>query len=306
MERYTYSLEQINDYFGLYQGFCDKFLELAFDNETKAKLESILYKGEYKSYFCDSNLANAGDAFIEAKRRLATAYLLLNNPDTFDYLSKNQVNLFHGTNANALPFILKYGLNSEEESLKLDINITTGEFSTRRNNKPRDFVSFTDVLDIAEGYSTLNAKEGTEELSFQVVIGITENDAKKIGRYRILSTTPEVGVRNKVPLESIKVIMVPSSKLEFVRRLVGDLDIKVLPIHSAYDKFYYVGDDPYSTEFDIEKFEEMKENLKNKKVKTDKIFSLNELKTLMVNALKKVFGNSKVESEEFKDGFRKR
>jgi len=47
---------------------------------------------------------------LERKKRVAFAYLLATNPETFEMIDKNNINLFHGTNANALPNILKYGL----------------------------------------------------------------------------------------------------------------------------------------------------------------------------------------------------
>jgi hypothetical protein len=91
---------------------------------------------------------------VEGQRRLSMAYLFVKNPSTFNTLAENKVNLFHGTNSTALPTILEYGLGSIDSSEKRGLDVQTGEQWSRINGK-RSFVSLTDVLGIAEGYSTL-------------------------------------------------------------------------------------------------------------------------------------------------------
>ena len=80
------------------------------------KWNGILYDGQYGNYSVDTDLTNKGSATLEMGRRASMAYILATNPETFGILSQNNINLFHGTNINALPNILNYGM-------KMKINI---------------------------------------------------------------------------------------------------------------------------------------------------------------------------------------
>ena len=51
------------------------------------------------------------------------ANLFITNPASFYMLTNTKSNLFHGTNANALFSILKYGMNSLSESSKRGIEV---------------------------------------------------------------------------------------------------------------------------------------------------------------------------------------
>jgi hypothetical protein len=102
-----------------YPKLCNLFISLAQTKEQKEKLESILYNGGYLDYSISSDVVNKDNPSIEACRRITMAYLILRNPDTFDMMVKNKVCLYHGTNGNALPGILTYGLNSVVESEKI-------------------------------------------------------------------------------------------------------------------------------------------------------------------------------------------
>lgn len=53
------------------------------------------------------------------------AYVLATYPETFEVLSENNIDLFHGTNINALPDILKYGMNSLQELSNKGITVST-------------------------------------------------------------------------------------------------------------------------------------------------------------------------------------
>lgn len=278
MEKFTYTIDQIRET-GNYQKLCDMFLSLAKNDEIKTKLESILYKGYFNNYYISSSIGSKDNPRIEANRRIGMAYLLLRNPETFEMLMQNNVNLFHGTNANVLPSILKYGVNSVDESVKMGIEVTTGEKWSRFGGK-RSFVSFTDVLDIAQGYASSNAKIDKDQLSFEVIIGTSVEDAIQVGTDRIGSDIPEVGIRNKLPKENIKVICVPTEKVEFVKKIVDNLEIKVLPMDDMDSKFYYCDTDfNYHFSINEQKFEEFKKSLTNKN-KTKKEFSNSEVESL--------------------------
>lgn len=98
-----YTLEQIMDDYGKYKEMCRLLFELVSDDETRIKLEEILYKGCYKDFNICSGIGNKNNPFIERQRRVAMGCLLIRNPDTFDFFVRNKINLFHGTNSNALP-----------------------------------------------------------------------------------------------------------------------------------------------------------------------------------------------------------
>ena len=123
----SYSLEQIMEYPD-YKKICQMFLSLARDKEMKEKLESVLYEGGYQDFSISSRLCNKDNPSIEMCRRISMAYFIIRNPETFDVMAKNKVCLFHGTNGNALPNILKYGLNSAVESTNNNIPVNTNFF----------------------------------------------------------------------------------------------------------------------------------------------------------------------------------
>lgn len=276
MKEYSeFGLEGILDTVKGYQKACDMFFELAPNKETKEKLESILYKGGYKDYGISSKLGGRNDYAIEARRRLAMAYLLVRNPNTFEYYSKHKINIFHGTNANALPKILKYGLMSIDDSEKEGISVTTGEKWSRRNGG-RSFISVTDDLEIAEGYSVIEPDQKDSKLSFSVVIGTSEEDVRKSGVCRIHSDLPEIGLKKKIPPENIKTLGVPSEKVEIVKKMVGDSSIEVLPIDGIDEKFHYI-DEFGILSLSEDRYNNMKHHLAAKK---PKIFGINEVRGL--------------------------
>ena len=303
MEESRYSLEQIFDSYRKYKEICDLFFDLVTDEDIKSKLVDILYQGRYKSFVFYSGIVNRDNPRIEARRRISMAYLFLKNPDTFDFFVQNKINLFHGTNANALPSILKYGLNSVYESEKNGICVSTGEKITRMFGI-RDFVSFTDVLDIANNYSMLSPESGHKNLSFEVIIGTTVDDVYETGRIYVPSSVVEVGVENKLPLENIKVIGVPSSKVNFVKKLVGDKGIEVFPIDGIRDRFFFIHNNGIEIYYDL--YNDLKNNLRNPL--KSKVFKLEDMKKIMVECLlSKISGKNHImEGEIANDGKRVR
>ena len=221
------------------------------------------------------------------QRRISMANLFVQNPKSFDILQKNNINIFHGTNANALPSILKYGVNSYDESLEKGIYVTTGETSTRQQG--RSFISFTDVLDVAEDYSTINSTKDDENLSFEVIIGTTKEEVKKIRTTIIRSDVPEIGINKNLPKESIKLLGVPSSKVNYVKKIVNQ-QIEVIAIDNIKNKFYYV-DDMGTIYFDQNRYQQIKDQQKQE----DKVFTLSELKELI---RKRLFKKNQNEEEK--------
>lgn len=272
-----YTKEQIISENSEYLGLCKRFYDLAKSDEQKKVLEEILNEGKYGDFYFSSGLYNKDNSNVEMKRRISMADLFLRTPETFETIIQNRVNLFHGTNANALPSILKYGLNSMKKSEEMEISVTTGEEWSRSSN-PRSFVSFTDLLEVAEYYS---ATEGDDKLSFEVIIGTTTDEVTSVGvAHGVSSDVVEIGVKSSMPIESIKVIMVPKDKIDYVRKLVNNDQIIITPINDFNNKFYYYDAlEPYDTiNIDENLFEQHKQGILEEE-KT-KLFDIEEIKNV--------------------------
>ena len=211
--------------FNLDKNIVNKILELSPNDETTFVLKEILYKGKYKSLKLDTGLANRGNSMIDEARRYSMAKLLLKNPDVFYYIAENGIDLYHGTNSNALPSILKYGLYSEAESLKNGIYVETGEEWSRIADNPRAFVSFSDIFNVAEDYSRIRPKN-QNGMSFPIIIGIKSDSSKKY--LKTHSAVVEVGIWDKISLENISTLIVPKDKVLIVKSMCDNKDIQVL------------------------------------------------------------------------------
>lgn len=258
MQYSNYEFEQVSRS-KIFLELRDCFFELVQSDAMKEKLESILYEGGYKDYGLCSNICSKDDPDIELKRRVSMAYLLVRNEDTFDELVSKKVNLFHGTTSRGLESILEYGMNSVDELERQGIPIMSGEKWSMIGGK-RDFISFTDVLDIADDYSTTTEEE-KENSVFNVIIGTTVEEISKKQRCIISSSTPEVGVLSNFPVDSIKVIGVPSDKVDYVKGLVGDSEIDVLAMDGIEERFYLLDDMEMNVYYD--EFNKLKDSIKN-------------------------------------------
>jgi hypothetical protein len=238
-----------------YKIICECFLNLAKDEQTKKLLENVLFTGVVGDCCFSTEMVNKDNPAIERIRRIAMANLLINSPETFEFFVSNNINIFHGTNANALPGILKYGLNSVNESVKKGQPVLTGEEWTRISGK-RSFVSFSDIFEIALYYSS--STKGSSELSFNVIICTSSDEMEKARRQPVYSDIPEIGVENNFPLESIKCICVPDDKVEFVRKMVNNDNIRVLGI-KPNRRFYHIYD--WVIEVLPDKYKEYEDNL---------------------------------------------
>lgn len=232
-----------------------------------------MYEGGFDDFTVNSDIRGIrNNPEIERKKRMDMAYLLATNPESFDLMYKNHINLFHGTKGNALPSILKYGINSVDESEKKGIHVTTGEEWSRRTDENRSFVSFTDVLSIAENYASITPSKETQGAeSFGVILGISSNNLNKLKTCTVDSYLPEIGIMDKVPIESIEMIAVPKSKVKFVSKLTEGSQIKVVPI-DLEDKFYYI-DDCGCIYFDHKEFEKFTQKRENE----ERIFNTDEV-----------------------------
>ena len=209
------------------------------------KWNGILYEGGFEnfsvngSFHMEREILYKNNPGIEAKKRLNMAYLLLKNPQMIEVMQKSRAYFLHGTNANALPSILKYGINSVDTSMENNIDVTTGEKWSRINGK-RSFVSLTDCLDIALLYANKGPNDENSKnslLNFGVIIGTSFEDMNNISAHGVISDISEIGVSGNLPLENIKFLAVPDDKIEFVKKMVGQKDIEVVSMNMS-DKFY--------------------------------------------------------------------
>lgn len=254
-----YTIDQLMDD-KAYKKLCDVLINMVDDSDTKSKLEKILYEGKYDNFSLKSNIRCKDNPRIEATRRISMAYLLVDSKEIFDYFYQNNINCFHGTNSNALPNILKYGVSSVDEQKRNGLSVSTGEEWSRVNGG-RSFTSFTDVLDTALNYSSFKSDE--KDTSFEVIICTSSDELKKSGIVPVWSDISEIGVKNTLDVNSIKVICVPSERVEYVKRLVKDRNIKVMGF-SGINKRFYGSDFSYYLEYYPSLFEEYKNNTSRK------------------------------------------
>ena len=204
--------------------------------KQKGKWNGILNEGGFDnfcvngSYYMQRQVLYKNNPTIEGKKRLNMAYLLLKNPKMVEAIQKNSSCFFHGTNANALPSILKYGINSVNTSRENNIVVTTGEEWSRINGE-RGFVSLTDCLDSALTYANMSPNDDNsikQLLNFGVVIGTSFENMDDIRTCRVDSNISEIGVVGNLPADHIKFLAVPDDKVEFVKKMIGEKDIDVV------------------------------------------------------------------------------
>lgn len=176
---------------------------------------------------------------IEGEKRLNMAYLLLKEPQVIGTMQKSSGHFFHGTNANALPYILKYGINSVDTSIENHITVNTGEKWSRIQGK-RSFVSITDCLNDALRYANMKPNENgniDNMLNFGVTLGISLESMEGIQTIPVKSDLSEIGIVGNVPINHVKFLIVPQDKIEFVRKMIGSKSIEVISMDMK-DKFY--------------------------------------------------------------------
>lgn len=179
---------------------------------------------------------------------------MLNHPDTFEKIEQDNIILFHGTGSSALPSILKHGMNSVDKAKEDGIELTTGEEWSRIGGK-RNFISFTDDLETAIRYANIGAiTEQKGNAEFGVMIGLSTEALQHLRKCGISSDTPEIGIKDYVSTEHIKMLAVPPHKVEFVKRLVGDMPIEVMPMNIE-DPFYGMTRFEMKKELELDKSE---------------------------------------------------
>ena len=191
------------------------------------KFYGIFYNGEYNGYTCKGR-ASEDNAWLEFKRRKNLIMLAKNNKEAFEQIIANNVNLYHGTNFNALLGIIENcGMLSENELHLRGRPPLTGEEYSRNTGYIRSFISFTDQIQTALEYSKRSPSEDTTLESFGIIIGISADELEELETFFPPSEMSELGVSDMLPISKIKIIFVPNEKVEIVKNMIGDTKIKV-------------------------------------------------------------------------------
>lgn len=228
----NYSEQQIQT--EMYKQVAELIEKLATTDEMREKINGILYEGGFGDFSVNLDKSeyipgHKDSPYDEGERRIQYAYFLAKNPEAFDAMIKNNTNLFHGTKMDALPSILKYGMNSLAESANKGIDVTTGETWSRIPGKDRKFISFTDSLSVALRYSAMGSENiENNDNSFGIMIGMAPEALEDLDAITVDSDVIEIGIMNHIPLDHIKVLTVPKEKVDFVKKLVGEREIEVV------------------------------------------------------------------------------
>ncbi len=267
-----YAYEDVKKWFN--NDVITSFYDFAQDDNMKNELNKILKEGKIGNNGLGAHFLRKDNPRIEAQRRISMAYLLVNDRDTYEYLKENHINIFHGTNANALVGIAKYGLRSAKEILEANEKILSGEVLGMLKNANddlkkasiRDFISVTDVLNIAWNYMQIDHK------SFSAIICTSDEKMVEdnIKTCPVSSDVSEIGIRDKLPLGTIKCVLVPKDNVDYVKVLFSDTNIQVLGL-SNIDTRYFWFDDFMGCQFNAGEYEKYKENILENKEEISKI-----------------------------------
>lgn len=258
-----YAYEDVKKWFNNY--VITSFYDFAQDDNMKTELDKILKEGKIGNNGLGARFSCKDNPRIEAQRRISMAYLLVNDRDTYEYIKENHINIFHGTNANALVGIAKYGLQSVDKIIESKREVRSGEAWSRIKGK-RSFISVTDVFDIAWNYMQIDPK------SFSAIICTSDEKMVEdnIETCPVSSDVSEIGIQDELPLGTIKCVLVPKDNVDYVKVLFSDTNIQVLGL-SNIDTRYFWFDDFMGCQFNAEGYEKYKANRLEEKEEISKV-----------------------------------
>ena len=247
-----YAYEDVKKWFN--NDVITSFYDFAQDDSMKNELNKILKEGKIGNNGLGAHFLRKDNPRIEAQRRISMAYLLVNDRDTYEYLKENHINIFHGTNANALAGIAKYGLQSVDKIIESKREVRSGEAWSRIKGK-RSFISVTDVFDIAWNYMQIDPK------SFSAIICTSDEKMVEdnIKTCPVSSDVSEIGIRDELPLGTIKCVLVPKDKVDYAKVLFSDTNIQVLGLSNIDTKYFWF-DDFMGCQFNAGEYEKYKAN----------------------------------------------
>ena len=258
-----YAYEDVKKWFN--NDVITSFYDFAQDDNMKNELNKILKEGKIGNNGLGAHFLRKDNPRIEAQRRISMAYLLVNDRDTYEYLKENHINIFHGTNANALVGIAKYGLQSVDKIIESKREVRSGEAWSRIKGK-RSFISVTDVFDIAWNYMQIDPK------SFSTIICTSDEKMVEdnIKTCPVSSDVSEIGILDELPSGTIKCVLVPKDNVDYVKVLFSDTNIQVLGL-SNIDTRYFWFDDFMGCQFNAGEYEKYKANRLEEKEEISKI-----------------------------------
>lgn len=258
-----YAYEDVKKWFN--DNVITSFYDFAQDDNMKTELDKILKEGKIGNNGLGAHFLRKDNPRIEAQRRISMAYLLVNDRDAYEYLKEHHINIFHGTNANALVGIAKYGLQSVDKIIESKREVRSGETWSRIKGK-RSFISVTDVFDIAWNYMQIDPK------SFSAIICTSDEKMVEdnIITCPVSSDVSEIGIRDELPLGTIKCVLVPKDKVDYVKVLFSDTNIQVLGL-SNIDTRYFWFDDFMGCQFNAGEYEKYKANRLEKQEEISKV-----------------------------------
>lgn len=228
-----YSIVEEMDTSKTLKSIATKYIEIAPTEKAQEAVSDIILKGSYKGLKFDTGECTPNNPRVETARRLAMANLYVTNPETVETLAQDGISLFHGTRSDNLESIIQNGLMSAKEIEKQGGKVTTGEYGDMKTimEEGHDFISFTDNFD--DAYTYTGPPKGD---SFGVIVGTTKKAIDASRKLPVHSDIVEVGVKDKFDGEMV--LLVPGSKLDYVKGLVGKKDIKVLSMEGYENKGY--------------------------------------------------------------------
>ena len=258
-----YAYEDVKKWFN--NDVITSFYDFAQDDNMKNELNKILKEGKIGNNGLSAHFLRKDNPRIKAQRRISMAYLLVNDRDTYEYLKENHINIFHGTNANALVGIAKYGLQSVDKIIESKREVRSGEAWSRIKGK-RSFISVTDVFDIAWNYMQIDPK------SFSTIICTSDEKMVEdnIKTCPVSSDVSEIGILDELPSGTIKCVLVPKDNVDYVKVLFSDTNIQVLGL-SNIDTRYFWFDDFMGCQFNAGEYEKYKANRLEEKEKISKV-----------------------------------
>lgn len=236
----NYSFDQINT--DKYKLKSQEILGKASNEQMKRNILQILQEGKLETdtydFSVNFSMQMKDNPDKEGERRLFWANLLALDENNFETIAKQGATFVHGTNSIAIPGILRNGMQSEAEMKRQGLTVETGEANTPSNHITRDFISFTYDIDLAMYYSMLRPEVAKSEETFSTLIGISPDELEELTVSSILSGMPEIGIVGKLPIQYIKFIGVPESKVSEVQSLAsqcGAEQIQIIPLEKIYE-----------------------------------------------------------------------
>ena len=319
MKKYSDYIFSLFEEQKLFMNGVHAFEQSNLNHETKDVVHNLLYEGGHDGFSVNNRLIYPDNAFSESNRRLDFASMAINSPECFESIKKNGVNLFHGTNSNALADILKNGLYSEEKILTMGKNVSTGEGILGRDS--RDFVSLTDDMELALKYAMHKPfSDAKHKESFGVILGVSSEELeedRKIQLKPVRSITREIGVKDHLPIEKVKFISVPKEKISQVQKMFKKYKIThidIVPsesmVRTINDANQYKGGFPPKQTYneDCLYINGTREEVKNfneqdlgNLAKTRKLFKIKELFSKIKNSMKNIVKDALKNDEYTRD-----